>query len=164
MAKILVAAVVVLALVAGVGYWFWGRDIMASEGDKYLAGVTVSSVITRVERDGFTCIRGSKIVQCENKEAVKGADLAISIHFVGEAEVGMLEASGGTEAYSNDEAEPEDLRGFFEMAAGLPLRGAEAGRAGTWAGDHVGESGKATFGDVAYRFSGSQMLLTMTPA
>lgn len=162
--KILVAAVVVLALVAGVGYWFWGRDIMASDEDKYLAGVTVSGVIARVERDGFTCIRGRKIVQCENEKSVKGADLAISIHFVGEAEVAKLEASGGTEAYSNDEAKPEDLRSFFEMAAGLPLRGPEAARAGTWAGDQVGKSGKVAFGDVAYRFSESQMLLTMTPA
>ncbi|MGH2603221.1 MAG: hypothetical protein ACRDJ9_28040, partial [Dehalococcoidia bacterium] len=159
-----IALVLVLGLLAAGGYWVWAGGIIAPEQDKNLAGVTVSGVVSRVEQQGFTCIRGRNIVHCEDNKSVKGADLGVSIHFTGEGEVTKLEASGGTEAYSNDEASPEELRGFFEMAAGLPLKGGAAAEAKAWAGDHVGKSGKATFGGVAYQFSANQTLLTMTRA
>ncbi|MGH3715535.1 MAG: hypothetical protein ACRDT4_19055 [Micromonosporaceae bacterium] len=161
---IAIASVLCLALIGG-GIYLWqsGGPTLGDE-TKYLDGVSTSSVISRVEGEGFECIPGRTIAQCEKQ--ITGADLSITVHFASEGEVSKIEASGGTAAYSDEEVKPEELQSFFEMAAALPLSSSsgDAGAAKDWAKQHVGTEGQETIGGVRYESAGDQPLLVMTPA
>ncbi|MGH3739649.1 MAG: hypothetical protein ACRDT6_29215, partial [Micromonosporaceae bacterium] len=159
------AGLLCLALLGAVAYYFLGKDLPGiGDETKYFDGVNVSTVMSRVGDEGFECIPGRAIAQCEKQ--VKGADLSITVHFAGEAEITKIEASGGTAAYSDEEVAPEELQGFFAMAAVLPQPddSGEAGTARDWATQNVGKAGEQTVGDVRYESSGDQPLLVMTPA
>ncbi|MGH3656425.1 MAG: hypothetical protein ACRDUA_07180, partial [Micromonosporaceae bacterium] len=160
----LVVLLVVLGLLGGAGYWFWTNQDGGGESAEYFAELSVSSVISRVESEGFECIPGRTIAQCE--KGITGADLSITVHFASETEVTKIEASGGTAAYSDDEASPEDLQAFFGMAAQLPHSGdrGSAAKAKAWVGDKVNKGGKKTFGAVRYEAAADQPLVTMSPA
>jgi hypothetical protein len=158
-----VVVVLCLALVGGGAYFLWGRDKLGGSGEAYFPNLTVTELMAKVKGQGFQCYPGSKIAQCDKQ--IKGADLGITVHFTGEDQVTKLEASGGTAAYTNDAAKPEDLRSFFEWAAQLPFGGrGDAAAAKTWGSEHVGKSGEQTVGGVRYQSAGDQPLLTMTPA
>ncbi|MGH3646449.1 MAG: hypothetical protein ACRDTM_04640, partial [Micromonosporaceae bacterium] len=161
---ILTAVVLVLLLVAGGVYvWFQGAPGISDE-TKYLDGVSVSSLMSKVEREGFECIPGRAIAQCEKQ--VTGADLSVTVHFASEGEVTKIEASGGTAAYSDDEVAPEELESFFSMAAALPLpsESGDADAVASWATENIGKAAQQTVGGVRYESSGDQPLLVMTPA
>ncbi|MGH3663605.1 MAG: hypothetical protein ACRDTQ_17345 [Micromonosporaceae bacterium] len=164
-AAVLAAAAAVAVLLIG-GYWFWGGTAIPGTQQKYLAGVSVTEVTNQVDAEGLSCVRGRKIVQCSDEKSIKGAELSVTVHFDSETEVTKLEASGGTEAYSNDEASPEELQSFFEMAAALPLGtdSGDASEAKTWASENVGKADRQTIGGVVYEASEGSSLLTMTPA
>lgn len=152
-----------LALLGGGGYWFLIRSQTSASGEPYFATLSASGLIDRITEDGFECIPGRTIAQCEKQ--IPGADLSITLHFVDDAEVTRIEASGGTEAYSDKAASPEQLAGFFEAAAGLPLPDDDevAESAKAWARQNVGKGGTQTFGEVTYESAGDQQLLTMRP-
>jgi len=154
-----------LALIAGAGYWFWNsQQGRSASGELYFEKLSVSGLIDGVTEDGFECIPGRTIAQCEKQ--IPGADLSITLHFDGETEVTRIEASGGTEAYSDDAASAEQLGEFFSIAAGLPFSdgGGAAAEAGAWASQNVGKSGTEIFGGVQFESAGDQQLLTMRPA
>jgi hypothetical protein len=154
-----------LALIAAAGYWFWSNQQgRSASGEPYFETLSVSGLIDQVTGDGFECIPGRSIAQCEKR--IQGADLSITLHFEGEAQVTRIEASGGTEAYSADAASSEELAEFFGMAAELPMSGdgGAVEEAKVWAAQNVGKSGAQTFGGVRYESAGDQQLLTMRPA
>ncbi|HEX2417401.1 MAG TPA: hypothetical protein VHJ83_04640 [Micromonosporaceae bacterium] len=154
-----------LCLIAAAGYWFWSsQQGRSASGDPYFETLSVSGLIDRITEDGFECIPGRSIAQCEKQ--IPGADLSITLHFAAETEVTRIEASGGTEAYSEEAATPGQLAEFFGMAAGLPFPD-DAGvgdKAKAWSAQNVGRSGAQTFDGVRYESAGDQQLLTMHPA
>lgn len=161
---ILSVAFLCLVMVAGGLYAWLGSSPFVAADTKYLDGVSVSSLISRVEGEGFECIPGRAIAQCEKQ--ITGADLSVTVHFASEAEVSKIEASGGTAAYSDDEVAPEELESFFELVAALPLPAGsgDASSAQEWATANIGKAAEQTVGGVRYESSGDQPLLVMTPA
>jgi len=158
-----VVAVLCLALLGGGAYFLWGGKQLGGSGEEYFPSLTVTELISKAKQNGFQCYPGSRIAQCDKE--IKGADLGITVHFTGEEQVTKLEASGGTAAYTNDAAKPEDLKDFFEWAAQLPLDGqGDVATAKTWSVEHIAKSGEQTIGGVRYQSAGDQPLLTMTPA
>jgi hypothetical protein len=164
-ASAIVSVLLTLGLIAAGGYWFWNsQQGRSATGDPYFETLSVSGLIDRITEDGFECIPGRSIAQCEKQ--IPGADLSITLHFAKETQVTRIEASGGTEAYSENAASPEQLAEFFGTAAELPLQddAGTAAQAKTWAARNVGKSGAENFGGVSYESSGDQQLLTMRPA
>lgn len=153
-----------LTLLAGGGFWYWSSQGARSvSGEPYFDTLSVSALIDRVSEDGFECIPGRSIAQCEKK--IPGADLSVTLHFDGETEVTRIEASGGTEAYSEEAAAADQMAEFFGMAAELPVPNdpGAAEEAKAWVAQNVGKSGAEAFGGIQYESSGDQQLLTMRP-
>ena len=161
---IVAVVVLVLAVAGGAGWWFFGSGGGSDAEERYFAELSVSGLLSELEKQDFECTPGRTIALCQ--KTIQGADLSVTVHFASETEVKLIEASGGTGAHPDEEAEPEELEEFFGMAARLPLPAESANRdaAAEWASKHVGEAGEKTFDGVRYEAAGDQPLLTMRPA